>query len=121
MKQRLPEYVINCFLSAGYDELNVQCNLDISENSNNGIAKVEQFINRKFSNKADYDPTLSTPSKFPRDHGERIFKSRNIYKKVLIRREAVYALNAPQVRDQMLMIVLMRVLVEVLMLSQNLL
>ena len=64
------------------------------------------------------------PSEFPPGHGERIFnfiQEPQHLQKVLIRREAVYALNAPQVRDQMLMIVLMRVLAEVLMLSQNLL
>jgi len=65
MKKMLPEYIVNCFLSSGYDEPSVICGLDISDNPNNGIAKVENFINRKFVNDVNHNPTLLIPFEFP--------------------------------------------------------
>jgi len=72
MKKMLPDYIVNCFLSAGYDEVAVLCNMDISDNPNNGIAKVEDFINRRFASNPNYNPTLFMPFEFPPGHKERI-------------------------------------------------
>ena len=72
MKKMLPEYIVNCFLSAGYDEMSVICNLDISDNPDNGIAKIEGFINRKFVNDPNHNLTLLVPFEFPPGHQERI-------------------------------------------------
>ena len=72
MKKMLPEYIVNCFLSSGYDEMSVICNLDISDNPDNGIAKVVGFINKRFVNNPDHNPTLLVPFEFPPGHQERI-------------------------------------------------
>ena len=37
MKDSLPEYVVNCFLAAGYDVTEVIAAMDISENPGNSI------------------------------------------------------------------------------------
>lgn len=72
MKQKLPEYIVNCLTSSGYDELEVLCGMDTSEAPNNTIAKVESYINRKYVSKVEYNPDLSTPFEFSPGHRERI-------------------------------------------------
>ena len=72
MKKMLPEYAVNCFLSAGYDEMSVLCNFDISNNPNNGIAKVEDFINRRFSSNPIHNPRSLVPFESPPGHREKI-------------------------------------------------
>jgi len=67
VKKMLPEYIVNCYLSSGYDEI---CNLNITSNNlNNGMVKVESYINRKFANDPKHNPTLLVPSP---GHQERI-------------------------------------------------
>jgi len=61
MKKRLPDYVVNCLMKSGYDKIGVLCSIDISEGPKDTIAKIERFINRKYSNIPDYNPDLSTP------------------------------------------------------------
>ena len=45
MKQRLPEYIVNCFMSSGYDEIEVISTMDTSDKEHN---KIEKFIQRKY-------------------------------------------------------------------------
>ena len=37
MKEKLPPYVVRCFLAAGYDEADVISSMDTSENPGNSI------------------------------------------------------------------------------------
>ena len=48
MKQRLPEYVVNCFLAAGFDVPEVISAMDISENPGNSITQIESFIAKRY-------------------------------------------------------------------------
>ena len=44
MKDSLPEYVVNCFLAAGYDVTEVIAAMDVSENPGNSIESIENYI-----------------------------------------------------------------------------
>ena len=70
MKKMLPEYIVNCLLSSGHDEMSVICTLDVSDHPDNGIAKVESFINRRFLNDPNHNPTSLAPFEFPPGHQE---------------------------------------------------
>ena len=72
MKERLPQYVVNCLITSGYDEMQVLCDMDTSESPKNTIHKVESFINKRFSNKPEYNPTLLLPFEFPPGHRAQI-------------------------------------------------
>ena len=61
----LPEYIVNCFLSSGYDEMSVICNLDATDNPGNGVSKIKNFINRKFVDNPKHNPSLLVPFEFP--------------------------------------------------------
>ena len=45
MKQRLPEYVVNCFLAAGFDVPEV---ISAMENPGNSITQIESFIAKRY-------------------------------------------------------------------------
>lgn len=47
MKQKLPEYVVKCLISAGHDEIEVLSTMGTSEKQGNSIEKVESFIEKK--------------------------------------------------------------------------
>lgn len=49
MKQRLPEYIVNCFMSSGYDEMEVISTMDISDKEHNSIDNIEKFIQRQYA------------------------------------------------------------------------
>ena len=65
MKKMLPEYIVNCFLSSGYDEIS---NLDVT---GNGISMIESFTNRKFVDNPKHNPSLLVPFEFLPGHQER--------------------------------------------------
>ena len=44
MKQKLPPYIVNCVVSAGFDEIEVLSSMDTSENPGNSIEKIEKYI-----------------------------------------------------------------------------
>ena len=41
---KLPQYVVNCLVAAGFDTLNVIAYMDVSSNSGNSIEEVEGYI-----------------------------------------------------------------------------
>ena len=43
MKKRLPEYIVNCVIASGYDEMQALCDMDTSETLKNAIEKVEFY------------------------------------------------------------------------------
>ena len=72
MKQRLPEYIVNCFISSGYDEMEVISTMDTSDKEHNSIDKIEKFIQRKYANSAAHNPFPSPTFEFPPGHRIRI-------------------------------------------------
>ena len=59
LKQKLPLYVVNCFLSLAFDEIEVLCSME----------KIEKFIQKKFAYNTDHNlcPSL-LPFEFPPGH-----------------------------------------------------
>ena len=56
MKAKLPEHVVNCLISEGYDDLEVVCSMDTSETEGNSISTIENFIQRKYANCTKHNP-----------------------------------------------------------------
>ena len=46
MKDTLPEYVVNCFLAAGYDVTEVIAAMDVSENLGNSMSQYNIISDR---------------------------------------------------------------------------
>lgn len=72
MKQKLPEYVVKCLISAGYDEIEVLSTMDTSEKQGNLIEKIESFIEKKYADNSEHNPFPSRPFEFPPGHRVRI-------------------------------------------------
>lgn len=53
-KERLPQYIVNCFLAAGFDVPDVITSMDISEQPGNSIELIEKFIDQHYSGHEDY-------------------------------------------------------------------
>ena len=76
MHARLPKYIVNCLLAAGFDDAEVIASMDTSINPANSITQVEQYIqttfpgNSQFCNPALPDSTM--PLQFPPGHRMRI-------------------------------------------------
>lgn len=68
MKQRLPGYIVNCFMSSGYDEMEVISTMDTSERKDNSINKIKKFIQCKYANSAKHNPFPSPAFEFPPGH-----------------------------------------------------
>ena len=67
MKQKLPEYVVKCLMSAGYDEIEVLSTMNTSEKQGNSIEKIENFI-EKHADSSEHNPFSSRPFEFPPEH-----------------------------------------------------
>ena len=48
MKDSLPEYVVNCFLAAGYDVTDVIAAMDVSENPGNSTESKDYYILERY-------------------------------------------------------------------------
>ena len=71
---KLPEYVINCFLAAGYDSADTIASMEVS-GPRNSIEVIEEFIDKHFrGNGAYYNNSLLAkhPFVFPPGHKVRI-------------------------------------------------
>lgn len=49
MCNKLPEYVVNCFLTSGFDIVDVIMSMDISENPGNSMESIEKFMNEHYA------------------------------------------------------------------------
>ena len=49
MKEKLPPYIVRCFLAAGFDTIEVIASMDVSENPENSISVIESFIEKYYS------------------------------------------------------------------------
>ena len=72
MKQKLPEYVVKCLISAGYDEIKVLSTMDTSEKQGNSIKKIESFIEKKYADNSEHNPFPSRPFEFPPGYRVRL-------------------------------------------------
>ena len=72
MKKRLPEYIVNCFLAAGYDVQEVISAMDISSNPGNSITQIESFIGRRYKGDRRFSITPAMDFEFPPGHRLRI-------------------------------------------------
>ena len=72
MKQRLPQYVVNCFLAAGFDVPEVISAMDISANPGNSITQIESFIAKRYRGDPRYSHNPSLDFEFPPGHRMRI-------------------------------------------------
>jgi hypothetical protein len=73
MKKYLPEYIVNCFVAAGYDTLDVIADMDVSDKPGNTLEEIATFIAKEYPG----DPrfvrgTMSRSSVFPPGHRRRI-------------------------------------------------
>ena len=83
MKATLPEYVVNCFLAAGYDEFEVITSMDVSSNPGNSIELIEKYISEQNPGDPRYNNNPDScikPFQFPPRHEIRIPYSRKIWR-----------------------------------------
>lgn len=77
MRERLPQYVVNCLLASGFDVADVIMSMDVSDKAGNSIEIIEKFIGEHFADNEDYNNTSvlahsPTPFVFPPGHKLRI-------------------------------------------------
>ena len=72
MKEKLPGYVLKCFLATGFDSEEAIAYIDT-----NSVKKMEAFIEKRFSNDpsmhSQFSVDLDLPFEFPPGHKVRIF------------------------------------------------
>ena len=85
LKQRLPDYIVQCFLARGYDEPNVIATMDITDSPGNSIRGIETYIGSKFPDNEEYyhNRFISLPFEFPPGHRKRICNFINEIKQLL--------------------------------------
>ena len=71
MKQRLPQYVVDSFVSAGFDTLGVIADMDTSDKPGNSLQAIEEFINSEHPNDVRFTRGTGT-FKFPPGHRHTI-------------------------------------------------
>lgn len=67
MKQNLPEYVVNCFLAAGYDTKE-----EIAKIDNNSTDGIESYVNEQFPGQESFIYFGTNACKIPPGHRKRI-------------------------------------------------
>ena len=76
MEERLPPYVVRCFLAAGYDTPEVISSMDICENESNSVNVIESFIQKYYAGNrefySDMVPDMQHPFVFSPGHRVRI-------------------------------------------------
>lgn len=54
MKEKLPSYVVRCFLAAGFDTAEVIASMDPSDDPGNSISSIEQFIDKYYHGSKEF-------------------------------------------------------------------
>ena len=44
MQERLPSYVVNCFVSSGFDSIEAICCMNVTDSANNSIQEIESYV-----------------------------------------------------------------------------
>lgn len=69
MQSKLPEYIVNCFVAAGFDTIGAIATMDVSENPENSLHVIEEFINRKHPNDPRFTfNAMASTLEFPPGH-----------------------------------------------------
>ena len=76
MRRKLPEYVVNCFVAAGFDTLEVIADMDTSGKPGNSLQLVEDFINNEHPGdpKFTHGTTAASTFRFLPGHRQSIAK-----------------------------------------------
>lgn len=76
MRTKLPEYVVNCFVAAGFDTLDVIADMDTSGKPGNSLQLVEDFINNEHPGdpKFSHGTTAGSTFRFLPGHRQSIAK-----------------------------------------------
>lgn len=75
MQERLPSYVVNCFVASGYDSKEAICCMSVSDVPNNSIQEIEDFVEKHCDTDAASfcnQKTLCQPKPFIFPPGHRI-------------------------------------------------
>ena len=48
MREKLPSYIVNRFLAAGYDSKEIITSMDVTNRKGNSIGEIEKYIERSF-------------------------------------------------------------------------
>ena len=73
MRKNLPEYIVNCFLAAGYDTLPIIDEMDVSDEPGNSLQVIEEFIFKQHPNDPEFYHKNNTAALlFPPGHRRRI-------------------------------------------------
>lgn len=46
MQERLPLYIVNCFVASGFDSTEAICCMNISDGTNDSIQEIESFVEK---------------------------------------------------------------------------
>ena len=62
MRRKLPGYVVNCLLAAGFDSTDAISSMDVTEGPNNSIEVIETFIDKHYRGNEEYysNPVLAS-------------------------------------------------------------
>ena len=71
MKRKLPGYVFECLIAAGYDTLEAIANMIISHEAGNTLQVIEEYINSTHPNDPKFMQTNVTASMFRFPPGRR--------------------------------------------------
>ena len=75
MKQKLPEYIVQCFIMSGFDDIDAVTEMNIGNESGNSIETIEKYVDcHKFENCRSPFQSSETPFHFPPGHIVRIKK-----------------------------------------------
>jgi len=75
MRRNLPEYIVNRFVAAGYDTMDIIAEMDVSDKPGNSLQLIEEYIAKEYPNDPQYTRCSMAPSfKFPPGHRQRIAK-----------------------------------------------
>ena len=75
MRERLPTYIVNCFLAASYDSEEIITSMDVTNRKGNSISEIEKYIERSFPEDETMRspfPSSKYPYEFPPGHRIRI-------------------------------------------------
>ena len=75
MREKLPSYIVNRFLAAGYDSKEIITSMDVTNRKGNSIGEIEKYIERSFSDDETMRspfPSPKHPYEFPPGHRIRI-------------------------------------------------
>lgn len=109
MRTKLPQYVVECFLVAGFDTIEVIIQMNISDGPYNSLDQIESFVLKNFpDNPLDYHVSSITPSvpghriRITQFINEIKASDKKARKRKLISQESSVATKKPKLNDQVI-------------------